>query len=302
MKHGLLLIDKPPSCTSHDVVRVVRRAVGQKKVGHCGTLDPDATGLLVLTLGWSTRLTRFLIRAPKIYAGAIRFGTATDTYDASGEVIEEGPTDDLDHERIEAAMKSFEGLYSQTPPPYCAKKVGGVKYYELARRGEEVPESKKEITIFELSTTGPLEEDRISFRLACSSGTYVRTLAFDLGNELDCGAHLVALERLQVGPFKLDAAIDLESVEEQPATPEALGTGWIPFDEIPLPFGEVTADSQQERRIVHGQTVLVRPLDGGAGDWIKLVNRRSQLIAVGSVAERIGDRVGVIQPRIVFKK
>ena len=108
-------------------------------------------------------------------------------------------------------------------------------------------------------------------------------------------------ERLQVGPFKLADAVDLDRLDQEPPTLEALGTGWIPFDEIPLPFGEVAADSQQERRIVHGQTILVRPLEGGAGDWVKLVNRRRQLIAVGSVTERIGDRVGVIQPRIVFK-
>ena len=120
MRHGLLLVDKEGGCTSHDVVQEVRRRIGQKKIGHCGTLDPDATGLLLLTLGRRTRLTRFLIRAPKVYEGDIRFGQATDTYDASGTVTEEASTEGLTSERVAEAMKSFEGDLDQTPPPYCA--------------------------------------------------------------------------------------------------------------------------------------------------------------------------------------
>src|ERR1044072_5972830 len=147
---GLLLVDKENGCTSHDVVQQVRRILKQKKIGHCGTLDPEATGLLLLTLGSATRLTRFIIRAPKVYEGTITFGTATDTYDASGTVVSEaGPSEveRLTTEEVATAMRRFEGIFEQQPPPYSAKKIKGVKYYELARRGEEVPQETKEVTV-----------------------------------------------------------------------------------------------------------------------------------------------------------
>ncbi len=302
MRDGLLLVDKAAGCTSHDVVRQARRLLGQKKIGHCGTLDPGATGLLVLTLGKATRLTRFLISAPKVYVGTIRFGVTTDTYDGSGTVLGEQSTEGLTGDRIAEEMAAVVGTFEQAAPAYSAKKVGGVKYYELARRGEEVPESRKEITVFDFSPTGPLEDDSIPFRLACSSGTYVRSLAFDLGEVLGCGAHLASLERLQVGPFHLADAARIDALGEDPQPDDLPASSWIPFDDIPLPFSQVDTDAQQERRIIHGQTVLIRSLDADEGDWVKLVNRSKQLIAVGSVSERIGESgVGVIQPRIVFK-
>lgn len=302
MTDGLLLVDKTTGCTSHDVVRRVRRLFGQKKVGHCGTLDPAATGLLVLTLGKATRLTRFLISAPKVYAGTIRLGVTTDTYDASGQVTEERSTEGVTEAGIAEAMAAAVGTSEQAAPAYSAKKVGGVKYYELARRGEEVPESHKEITVFDFQPTGPQANDQIPFRLACSSGTYVRSMAYDLGQKLGCGAHLASLERLQVGPFRLEDAVDLDSLGDEPDVDDLPESARIEFDRIPLPFSEVETDAQQERRITHGQTVLFRELDCAEGDWVKLVNRAEQLIAVGSVTERIGESgVGVVQPRIVFK-
>ena len=138
MKNGVLLIDKPTNCTSHDVVQRVRRIVGQRKVGHCGTLDPGATGLLVVTLGRATRLTRFLIRAPKVYEGTILFGRTTDTYDTLGETLSEAPTDHLTQSELQTEIGALVGTYEQAAPPFSAKKIKGVKYYELARRGEEV--------------------------------------------------------------------------------------------------------------------------------------------------------------------
>lgn len=301
MRDGLILVNKAAGNTSHDVVRDARRALGQRKIGHCGTLDPAATGLLVLTLGKATRLTRFLISAPKVYAGSIRLGITTDTYDASGQVIEERSAEHVTEDQIRAAMQETIGTFEQAAPPYSAKKVGGVKYYELARRGEEVPESLKKITVFDFEATGKITHETIPFQLSCSSGTYVRTLAFDLGNTLGCGAHLASLERLRVGPFRLEDAIDQQTLVESPE-PANLVDASVPFDEIPLPFATVIADAQQERRIVHGQTVLVRDLQGEEGDWVKLTNHSRELIAVGSIRERIGQAgVGVIQPRIVFR-
>ncbi|HEV7515138.1 MAG TPA: tRNA pseudouridine(55) synthase TruB [Thermoanaerobaculia bacterium] len=302
MRDGLLLIDKEPGCTSHDVVQRVRRILKQKKSGHCGTLDPDATGLLLLTLGNATRLTRFLIRAPKVYLGEIRFGIATDTYDASGTVTAERPCEGLTLPGVAAAMQVFEGTFEQQPPPYSAKKVNGVKFYELARRGEEVPQDTKEVTVFEFSPQGELADGRLGFRLACTSGTYARTLAHDLGGALGCGAHLSSLRRLQIGPFEVGQAVTLPTLDARVTAGEPLPGAWIPFDQIPLPFGEVTADPQQEQRISHGQTVLVRELAGEEGDWVKLINRRQEFIAVGTVVERIGSAgVGIVQPKVVFR-
>jgi tRNA pseudouridine55 synthase len=308
MRDGLLLVDKAPGFTSHDVVQKVRRLLKQKKIGHCGTLDPDATGLLLLTLGTATRLTRFLIRAPKVYEGVIRFGVTTDTYDAAGRVVSEAPPEAvaaLTREAVAEAMHRFEGEIEQQPPPYSAKKVQGVKYYELARRGEEVPSETKEVTVYEFAPLGELEDGGVRslrFRLACSSGTYARGLAHDLGTALGVGGHLAELRRTQIGGFDIQSAVTVARLEEIVEAGEEAGACWIPFDQIPLPFGEVTADPQQETRISHGQTVLVRELEGEEGDWVKLINRRREFIAVGTVVERIGSAgVGIVQPRVVFR-
>lgn len=305
MRDGLLLVDKEPGLTSHDVVQRVRRLLKQKKIGHCGTLDPDATGLLLLTLGSATRLTRFLIRAPKVYEGVVQLGSATDTYDASGQVVSQAPPEAVAALTLEAvadAMKRFEGTIEQKAPPYSAKKVQGVKYYELARKGEEVPDEAKEVTVYEFSPLGGLEGGRIRFRLSCSSGTYARGLAHDLGAALGVGGHLAELRRTKIGGFQVEEAATFRGLEEIVQDGEVPGTTWIPFDQIPLPFGEVTADPQQEHRISHGQTVLVRELAGEEGDWVKLVNRRREFIAVGTVVERIGSAgVGIVQPKVVFR-
>ncbi len=295
---GLLLVDKPTGCTSHDVVQRARRALRERRVGHCGTLDPGATGLLLLTVGKATRLTRFLIEAPKTYEGDVEFGVSTDTYDALGKVVEQKPIDDLTADRIVEAMTGFRGTYEQIAPAFSAKKVGGRKYYELARKGEEVPEAHKEITVFSLEATSDLDEGRIGIRLECSSGTYVRSLAHDLGVETGFGAHLASLRRTRVGPFDVDDAVDLERLSglEDPTE----GSWWIPFHQIRLPFEELTVDGGQAERISHGQTILVRELEGEEGDWIKVVDARRQFIAVGTVSERISSGVGIVQPRIVF--
>jgi tRNA pseudouridine55 synthase len=325
MKHGLLLVDKESGCTSHDVVQEVRRRIGQKKIGHCGTLDPDATGLLLLTLGRGTRLTRFLIRAPKVYEGDIQFGQATDTYDASGTITEEASTAGLTRERVADAMRSFEGDLSQNPPPYCATKVGGVKFYELARRGEAVPEKIKAVHVWSFEPVGDLvaaprlvstaaaaagratgdsaapDGAMIGFRLACSSGTYARSLAHELGRRLGTVSHLSRLRRVQVGNFTVEQAVTAGRVDTafDGASPSG---SFIPFDAIPLPFEEIHTDPQQERRITHGQTVLVRDSRIDEGDWVKVVNGRHEFVAVGAVVETLGDDgVRVVQPKIVFK-
>lgn len=308
LRDGLLLVDKATGLTSHDVVQRARRITGQKKIGHCGTLDPDATGLLLLTLGRATRLTRFLIRAPKVYEGTVRLGVVTDTYDAAGQAVEEAPAEAVAAvtlDDVERAMEGLTGDIDHLPPAYSAKKVGGKKLYELAREGKEVPKETKRVTVYDFRPLGALEHDddgtaSVRFRVACSSGTYARTLAHDVGQAVGSGGHLSALRRLKVGPFELADAVTLEELE-QALDAGATPSGWVPFDTVPLPFGEIVADAQQEERILHGQTVLVRELEGDEGDWVKVVDRRRRFIAVGTIVERIGTGgVGIVQPRVVF--
>jgi tRNA pseudouridine55 synthase len=300
-RDGLLLVDKDAGGTSHDVVQRVRKLLRQKRIGHCGTLDPDATGLLVLTLGQATRLTRFLIHAPKVYEGEIRFGTATDTYDASGKVTAESSITALDEATIDAAMARFLGTFEQRLPAYSARKIQGVKFYELARRGEEVPEVSKEVTVAEFRRTGPLVAGLMAFRLSCSSGTYARALAHDLGIAVGCGAHLASLRRTAVGPFEVGAALTLGELARRVEGDAPLDPAWMPLAEIPLPFPSCAVDAALERRLRSGQTAVVRELEAAIGDWVRLGDRRGELVAIGSVVERVGNgALTVVQPRIVF--
>jgi len=305
---GLLYVDKETGGTSHDVVQRVRRIVGQKRVGHCGTLDPDATGLLLVTLGQATRLTRFLIQARKVYEGTVRFGISTNTYDASGEVTAERPASGLTAERIDEAMLRFAGTFEQRLPSFSARKVKGVRLYEMARRGEETPDVSKEVTVDEFVRLDDLADDRVRFRLTCSSGTYARSLAHDLGEALGCGAHLCELRRLRIGKpglwFDIERALTLGEIERRTRAGESLGDACVALSAIPLPFPSGTLDSQQEQRTAHGQTVLLPGLPAEGGDWDRLVDRAGHLLAVGSVTEKLGGSQGrglvVVQPRIVF--
>lgn len=305
MSHdGLLLLDKPTGTTSHDMVQVARRAFRQRKVGHSGTLDPEATGLLVLALGRATRLTRFLIRAPKSYRGVIRFGWSTDTYDATGATTSRAEVPRLAPEVVDPAMAAFVGRYEQVPPAYSAKKHKGKKYYELARRGEEVPREPVPVRIFVFERDGERPspgDDRIAFRLDCSSGTYARALAHELGERLDSAAHLEELRRTRVGGFELEHAVTAEELTEIEEPPAGLGDAWIPFDRIELPFQRLEADATQERRVLHGQTLLSVDTDADEGEWIQIVNQGGRFVAVGSVIERHGEGGPVVvQPRVVF--
>ncbi len=303
---GLLLVDKEGGCTSHDVVQMVRRIFKQKRVGHCGTLDPDATGLLLVTLGQATRLTRFLIQARKVYEGTITFGLETDTYDASGRPVAERPTDGLTMSAIDAAMSGLTGTFEQRLPAYSAHKIQGVKLYEMARRGEEIPVANKVVTVDEFARLSDLGENRIDFRLTCSSGTYARSLAHEVGAQVGTGAHLSALRRTRIGKpglwFDVAQALTLAEANRRHAAGDGLGEAWLPLARIPLPFATATLDAPQERRAANGQTVLATGLGGAAGDWVRMVDRVGELVAVGSVVEALGSSgTAVLQPRIVFK-
>jgi tRNA pseudouridine55 synthase len=200
--NGVLIIDKPAGLTSHDVVNRLRRILGQRSVGHLGTLDPMATGVLPLVVGSLTRLAQFYVASEKSYEGTIRFGFATDTYDAEGEAL--GPVQpvDLSLARLEAVAARFCGRLQQMPPPFSAKKIHGVPAYKLARRKKEVSLEAVTVEVKELEITF-CEGDRAGFRARVSSGTYMRSVAHDLGRELGCGGHLASLRRTGVAEFEM---------------------------------------------------------------------------------------------------
>lgn len=210
---GFLLVDKPSGWTSHDVVAKVRGLAGMKKVGHAGTLDPMATGLLVLGLGRATRLLRFVQGLPKEYVARAQLGVATDSLDADGEETERAPMP-VDREAVAAVLPRFLGPIEQIPPMVSAIKVQGRKLYELAREGREVERKPRSVEIFELEITGfePGEFPEVEFRVVCSTGTYVRTLADDIAQALGGRAHLVALRRTRIGVMTVDGAWAMEAL------------------------------------------------------------------------------------------
>jgi tRNA pseudouridine55 synthase len=205
---GVLVINKPAGWTSHDVVAKIRNITKIKKVGHTGTLDPFATGVLPLTLGKATRLTSYFLSSDKLYRGVIRFGFATTTFDLDGEALGEDARPDVDRARLEELFATYVGKVTQTLPAYSAKKVHGKPLYAYARKGVDMGESTKEVTIKSL-TLLRIESSEVEFELACAAGTYARSLAHDIGREYGCGAHLVRLERIRSGEFPIEAAIPL---------------------------------------------------------------------------------------------
>jgi tRNA pseudouridine55 synthase len=209
--NGLLLIDKPAGMTSHDVVDWVRRRFRMRRVGHGGTLDPAATGLLILLLGQATRHARFLLNADKTYRSTLRLGENTDTQDGEGRLLERRTVPALTREEIERACGRFRGVIEQEIPAYSAVRVQGKRFYDLARAGKAVPRRMRRVTIRELSILA-VSLPEVDLRVVCSSGTYVRTLCADLGAALGCGGHLSRLSRTQVGPFRLEDAVPLDEV------------------------------------------------------------------------------------------
>lgn len=228
-REGVLLLDKPSGMTSHDVVDRVRRKLRMKRIGHAGTLDPMATGLLIILVGKSTKLSQYLMGLDKVYEGTVCFGTATTTHDAEGEVTETKPVPELDEAGVKAAMDKFLGDQYQTPPMFSAKKVGGVPLYKLARKGKEVEREARFIRISKF-TLDRWEAPELDFTVACSKGTYVRTLAHDLGQAMDSCAHLQSLRRVEIERFQIEDSIELAEFEELPT--DEIDTWLIPSYQV----------------------------------------------------------------------
>ena len=214
---GVLLVDKPTGFTSHDVVARLRRKLAMKRIGHAGTLDPMATGLLIMLIGKATRISQYLTNLDKEYEGTIELGKITNSQDADGEVMETRPVPALTEAEVRAAMQTFLGDQYQTPPMFSAIKVGGVPLYKLARKGEEIVREPRFIRVSAYELTR-FALPHLDFRMRCSKGTYVRTLAHDLGQKLGCGAHLTTLRRSASGKFDVADALPLDQIEQLPVT------------------------------------------------------------------------------------
>jgi tRNA pseudouridine55 synthase len=208
---GAILVDKPAGPTSHDVVDAIRRQFNLKKVGHCGTLDPNATGLLIIVLGRGTKLSEKLMSDDKVYAGTMKFGESTDSYDAAGELVASLPVPPLTLEELNQAAEEFVGDQMQVPPMVSAVKKDGVPLYKLARKGVEVEREPRLIHIYSFRFSS-YEEPAGRFKLACTKGTYVRSVAHELGQKLGCGAHLATLRRVTSGKFEVAEAIEFEAL------------------------------------------------------------------------------------------
>jgi tRNA pseudouridine55 synthase len=289
--NGLLILDKPAGMTSHDVVARTRRILGERSIGHLGTLDPMATGVLPLLLGRYTRLAQFFGRMEKAYTGSIRFGQATTTYDAEGEAVGPHTPVSLDGEELERQAAAFNGELLQTPPAYSAKKIKGRAAYSLARAGETIELAPVRIVVHDFTITS-LEGDTAEFRATVSAGGYIRSLAHDLGHRLGCGAHLASLRRVAAGPFHADAALSLEDL----ATLAEAGDveRYLPDPRTLLPdFPSTTADAQSAGRMRNGAMCNLADFSGAS--HVKVFANRHELIGI---AQRIAGTL--FQPIVVI--
>jgi tRNA pseudouridine55 synthase len=296
---GGLVVDKPSGPTSHDVVARVRRALGLPRVGHTGTLDPLATGVLVLLLGPATRLAQFLVADDKEYIADVRFGIETETYDAASlpddsRAVVERATPAAD--AVERALEEFRGTYLQTPPPFSAKKVAGTRAYKHARRQDPVELRPVEVTVRHLSVISS-SPDSMQLRVVCSAGFYVRSLAHDVGRRLGCGAHLAGLRRIRSGRFSIDDSQPLEAIERarDGAAPHVIPAGGL-LPELP----EAVLSEEGMKRASHGNWLRPQHLRAGgeageAGARVRLLDEDGTLVAIAT-----RDAAGLLHPAVVL--
>jgi tRNA pseudouridine55 synthase len=289
---GVLVVDKPVGLTSHDVVQIIRRGTGIRRAGHTGTLDPRASGVLVVLIGPAVRLSEYVSASDKRYQATVRLGTTTDTYDADGKVTSPlVSVESITEDRFDEVLQTFVGTIEQIPPPYSAVKVKGRKAYEMAREGEDIELEPRTIQVYSLDMLewAPPE---VVIDVYCSSGTYVRSLAHDLGRQLTCGAYLVGLRRTKSGRFTLRDAVPLRRLQE------AFDAGdWyrylIPAAEALADWPMVELDADQVELVRHGHRV---PADSIASNWARGVSQQGDLVALLELDPETQEW----QPRKVF--
>lgn len=286
--NGVLLVDKPQGLTSHDVVARARRALGTRAIGHAGTLDPMATGLLILLVGYATRLNEYVLHRDKSYSATLKLGERTDTDDAEGRILQTRPVPDISHARLNELAAKFTGEIEQVPPQYSAVSKNGQRAYVLARKGEHVDIDPRRVTITNLrfiTVNLPLAE----FEMSCGSGTYVRSVARDLGEALGCGAHLVALRRTRIGDFGVDQAVSVENIRADCVLlPDAAVTH--------LPKAQL--DTGAALKFMLGQPSVLAGWTTGVQAVVGVYDQRQRLIGIGAVQEH--ESGGQLKPSKVF--
>jgi tRNA pseudouridine55 synthase len=289
--NGVLIIDKPSGLTSHDVVNRVRRVLNERSVGHLGTLDPLATGVLPLVVGSFTRLAQFYTASEKTYQGVIRFGFSTDTYDAEGEPTSPARTVQVSLEELGDLASRFRGRIEQVPPPFSAKKIHGVPAYKLARKHQDVPLKPVQVEIMEFQIT-ELQDERARFSARVAAGTYMRSVAHDMGQAIGCGAHLESLRRTAAGEFVMEDAHTLEEVDVAARNGQTEGIFVHPRRILPQ-FPSVAANEEMAARIRSGRTVNLPELSRAR--QVKVFCGQRELIAI---ATRVAG--ALFHPKIVL--
>ncbi len=287
---GVLVVDKPVGLTSHDVVQIVRKGTNIRRAGHTGTLDPRASGVLVILIGPAVRLSEYVSASDKRYQAVVRLGTRTDTYDADGRILSTSPVD-ITEGQFEEALKKFVGTIEQVPPPYSAVKIKGRKAYEMAREGEEVDLSPRIIQVYNLELLEWAPPEAV-IDVYCSSGTYVRSLAHDLGEALGCGAHLVGLRRTKSGRFTLRDAVPLRKLREhfENATWYQL---IIPAAEALSDWPAIELSGDEVEAIRHGHRVAG---EASQGKLARGISEQGELVAL----LEFDDQTSEWQPKKVF--
>jgi tRNA pseudouridine55 synthase len=282
MTAGILVLDKTAGVTSFDAVALVRRRLGLKRVGHAGTLDPAATGVLPILLGEATKLMPYLADQDKEYVATLRLGVTTDTGDLGGRVIATASAPVLDRVRMEAACRPFVGRIKQVPPMYSAVHHGGRRLYELAREGIEVVREPREVVIHEIEVQA-VGDATVGLRVVCGKGTYLRTLAADLGAALGCGAAVERLVRTRVGPFTIADAVPWDALTDEPAS--VLWARVQAADAALAGWPAVRLDARAAAQFEHGQPVAIAPAGAGPGTLVRVHAAEGQLLGVGEVLE-----------------
>ena len=277
---GVIVVDKPADWTSHDVVNKVRRLAGTRRVGHLGTLDPSATGVLPLVLGRATRLARFYSRNDKVYEGVAHFGYSTNTYDGAGERTSEEVSVTLDRAALDAALAPFRGVFDQIPPPVSAKKIGGRPAYKLARKDQPVELKPARVEVYALEILG-VEGCEARLLVHCSAGTYIRSIAHEAGCAAGCGAFLKSLRRMASGDFRIESAHTLEELIAL-AAENRLGEVLIPAAQLLPDFPAELVDTVTAGQIRNGRDFRVSPFQAREGSrYVKAVTPQGELVAIG---------------------